>query len=103
MKYLGDFSGKEETVFDLIDAYGASKDLPAISLFFAHNALLRILEEENMLDLYYSVELPLADVLFDMELSGFKVDYESLSQTGEKYKILISSLEKQRSVRNISS
>ncbi len=95
MKYLGDFSGKEETFSDLLDSYGASKDLPAYSLFFAHNALLRILEEENMLDLYYAVELPLADVLFDMELSGFKVDYEALSQTGEKYKVLISSLEKE--------
>lgn len=95
MKYLGDFSGKEETFSDLLDSYGASKDLPAFSLFFAHNALLRILEEENMLDLYYAVELPLADVLFDMETSGFKVDYEALSETGEKYKVLIASLEKE--------
>lgn len=95
MKYLGDFSGREETFSDLLESYGVSKDLPAFSLFFAHNALLRILEEENMLDLYYAVELPLADVLFDMEINGFKVDYEALSETGEKYKVLITSLEKQ--------
>lgn len=86
MKYLGDFSGKNETLEDVIDEYSLPHDLPAFSLLFARNTLLRTLEEENMLDLYYKVELPLTDVLYDMEVSGFKIDYCSLCETGEKYR-----------------
>lgn len=86
MKYLGDFSGRNETLDDVITEYTLPHDLPAFSLFFARDRLLKILEEENMLDLYFKVELPLTDVLYDMEVSGFRVDYNSLCETGERYR-----------------
>ena len=48
-----------------------------------------------MIDLYLNVELPLADVLYQMEVSGFKVDYEALCQTGEKYRETLANLDKE--------
>ena len=94
MKYLADFSGKNETVDDLIDEYSLNKDAPATSLFFAKNLLLEKLQAEEMLDLYYKIELPLSDVLFDMERAGFKIEADALNAAGEKYHAILSDLEK---------
>ena len=40
---------------------------------------------QNMKELYYEVELPLAKVLSHMEYYGFKVDLDVLKQLGENY------------------
>ena len=95
MKYLADFSGKDERVDEVIQEYGLSLTTPAYSLYAIYNTLNDKLANENMLSLYRDVELPLADVLFDMEISGFKIDASALSETGEKYRKLISELENQ--------
>ncbi len=95
MKYLGDFSGGNETLATLLTEYGLSLDTPATSIFIAYNRLLKTLAEENMQDLYYKVELPLADVLYEMEVSGFKIDYALLCLAGEKYRAEIDGVEKQ--------
>ncbi len=95
MKYLADFSGKEESVYDLIEEYGLDKTSPATSIFTAYNSLSNKLDEENMTKLYKEVELPLCEVLFDMEVSGFKVDYEALCLAGEKYRKDILEIESQ--------
>lgn len=51
-----------------------------------------ILEEQEMLDLYYNVELPLVQVLGSMEYYGFKINMEELRRLGREYDIEISSL-----------
>jgi DNA polymerase-1 len=38
-----------------------------------------------MSKLYTDIELPLANVLFDMELAGFKVDTDVLKELGKEY------------------
>jgi len=43
------------------------------------------LEKMDLLSLYYDVEMPLVEVLFDMEISGFKVDSNSLKELEKKY------------------
>ena len=95
MKYLGDFSGKDESAEEYFTRNGYSLSLPAYYTFFSYNYLFRVLKEENTLSLYYDVELPLSDVLYGMEVSGFKVDYEALSLAGESYRARISELEQQ--------
>ena len=95
MKYLTDFSGKVENAQDLFDAYGLNKETPAASLFAAYNILKDKLKEEQQEKLYYDVELPLADVLFDMECAGFKVEITALNQAGDKYKSILVDLETQ--------
>lgn len=43
------------------------------------------LKREEMFNLYYNVEFPLIDVLFDMEQNGFKVDKKILNTLNECY------------------
>ena len=54
-----------------------------------------IREKINELDLnevYYNVELPLIDVLYDMEQEGFKIDIENLEEINKTYITEIESL-----------
>ena len=95
IKYLADFSGKKETLDDLIVAYDLIKDAPASSMLFAKKVLMKKLEEEGATALYYDLELPLSDVLFDMEQAGFKVDVNALNLAGEKYSAILKGLEEQ--------
>ncbi len=93
IKYLADFSGNKETLDDLIEEYGLIKSAPATSMLFAKNLLMKKLEEEQLVSLYHDVELPLSDVLFDMEKAGFKVDATALKKAGEKYGTILKDLE----------
>ena len=58
------------------------------------NGNIRIEKKENAQKLYSEVELPLADVLYDMEVCGFKVDADALFIAGEKYRSILQQLEK---------
>ena len=93
MKYLADFSGKEQTADEIFTEYELPTDLPASCLLYCYDFLYEKLKEDNLEYLYKEVELPLADVLYQMEVSGFKIDYASLSESGEKYRETLSSLE----------
>ena len=93
MKYLADFSGKDESLKDVLEEYGLDVNAPAFSLFTLYNSLNDKLNDGQMQSLYRDVELPLCDLLFEMEESGFKVDVVALSVLGEKYKITLNELE----------
>lgn len=84
-KYLADFSGKDEKLSEVIVAYDLDKDRIGWSLNEIHDRLFEKLKTENMLDLYEKVELPLSDVLFSMERSGFKVDVATLNEMANEY------------------
>lgn len=43
------------------------------------------LEKMDLLSLYNEIEMPLVNVLFDMEIQGFKIDREELSRLNKKY------------------
>ena len=85
MKYLTDYAGKAETLIETIADYNLSADTPAFSLFAIYVTLLGRLKEEQVEKLYRDVELPLSDVLFDMETAGFKVDFDALTVIGERF------------------
>ena len=57
------------------------------------NSLIEILEERQMHELYYGVELPLLKVLASMEVEGFKVDSKYLEELGKKFDEELSELE----------
>lgn len=86
IKYLADYTGGGETAEQVIEEYGQSLNTPATSLYNIYNSLSNRLKEIGGEKLYYDLELPLADVLFDMEVSGFKVEKEKLFETGEEFK-----------------
>lgn len=85
LKYLADYSGRDEKLDGVLEEYAADKTLPAYSLTLLCDKLKNQLKSENMENLYYDVELPLTDVLFDMECTGFKVDYNALYAAGQIY------------------
>ena len=93
MKYLADFSGKVETLAEVLEEYGETDELPAYSLYKIFRLLSEKLDEENMRKLYSDLELPLCEVLFDMETAGFKVDYDALSESGRNFKARLDGLE----------
>lgn len=85
MKYLVDFSGRDDKVDEVIEGYGYSLNAPAYALYKIYQTLSQKIVEENMDSLYRDVELPLADVLYDMEIAGFKIDVQALSLLSQKY------------------
>ena len=93
MKYLSDFSGSQQTLSDVIAEHDLAPNTPATDLIYLHDLFSKKLEQAGMQKLYVQVELPLSDVLFEMELAGFKVDAEALRQTGARYKDKLALLE----------
>ncbi len=73
--------------------YGGNFDDEAVILYNCYTEILAIIEKQNQKELYYTIELPLAYVLADMELTGVNVDIEVLKELSDKYKQEISDLE----------
>ncbi|NQL66850.1 DNA polymerase I [Streptococcus suis] len=86
---------------------GAKLALPAREEFFSHlarkvqvlieteQAMLAKLEEHEQLELFYEMELPLADVLAKMEIAGIKVEKETLQAMQAENEVLIEQLTKE--------
>ncbi|MBQ7372954.1 MAG: DNA polymerase I [Clostridia bacterium] len=91
-KYLIDNTGKEESLLEIIEEFSMSKELPAFSLYKIYEILSEKLKEEDLFDLYNDMELPLSDVLFEMERQGFKIDLSALEQMTKVYEGKINEL-----------
>ncbi|MBP5193937.1 MAG: DNA polymerase I [Clostridia bacterium] len=91
-KYIVDFSGKEEDLNDLLIGYDLPESCPAFSLYVLSERLIGDLKQNDQLSLYCDVELPLSDVLYDMETAGFKVDENIIHELNEKYKAILTDL-----------
>ncbi len=95
LRYLLDFSGKEETLKDTLYYYQLDEKTPSYSLYLLFNNFISKLKEENVESLYYDVELPLWRVLYDMENQGFKIDLVELDNLSKQYKAELDELAKQ--------
>ena len=67
----------------------------AYSVSVIYKAYFAKLEELGLIDLFYDMELPLSKVLFDMEISGFKIDQNELNELDKKYSLRLEELTKQ--------
>ncbi len=63
-------------------------------LFNIEKRLKEIIDQQNMHKLYYEVELPLIEVLANMEYEGFTVDVARLTELGEEFDKRIQDLKK---------
>lgn len=93
MKYLADFSGKEERAEDVAEEYGYPTAAMGYALEKIAEALRVKIAEEGMNRLYSEVELPLVEVLFSMEKAGFYADVSALDALSEKYGAMLKELE----------
>lgn len=100
IKYLVDYTGKSETLAEVFIEYGSDEKIPAAAQLSIYERLNSKLDEEGMRELYEKVELPLSDVLFDMEETGFKVDYRALDETSKKFRSFLS--ETEASIRELT-
>ncbi|HHW89883.1 MAG TPA: DNA polymerase I [Clostridiales bacterium] len=76
----------------LLDSYGRDQKAPAASLNIIRQKIQ--LELKNFEYLYYDIELPLSDVLYDMEKTGFKLDLTVLDELNQKYNSALKELTK---------
>ncbi|WP_069997995.1 DNA polymerase I [Cellulosilyticum sp. I15G10I2] len=58
----------------------------------AHQVMNARLSELNMNKLFYEIEMPLIEVLFNMEVQGITVDIEQLKEYGNELQLLIDSI-----------
>ena len=85
--YLLNAQKSYEKVQEIFDDYSSEDygENTATALFFVGEELKKLLVEQKLDKLFYTVEQPLTAVLFDMERTGFCVDTDMLSELRERY------------------
>lgn len=91
-KYVVDYTQKELDLAGAIERAGFPVGTPAASLAMLHLKYRKDMAEQGTLSLYENVELPLCDVLYDMENAGFKIDVKALDEASETYRSRIAVL-----------
>ncbi|MBO7310777.1 MAG: DNA polymerase I, partial [Clostridia bacterium] len=77
--------GKYDIDALLSQYFGAEqKELSATSVFELYNALKREIAERGCEGLLFDIEIPLARVLADMEIAGFRIDVNGIEKYGEE-------------------
>ena len=76
----------------LLEDYGYDSLGNENTILFLYKDLKEKIEEKGLHSLYYDIELPLIEVLFSMEKTGFTVDMNVLNALNEKYSQEIDSL-----------
>ena len=85
LQYLADMRVGGDSLTELLETLGYDKDKPAAALFLLGEELKREIKKLGMEELYLKAELPLVDVLFDMEERGVQVDVKLLNKLGDKF------------------
>lgn len=74
---LYDKHGNKQEALEGIDRYGVCASYTR-AIFSLAQKFIPVIKENSQDELFYQIELPLVEVLADMELRGFKVDVEKL-------------------------
>lgn len=86
IKYLVDYTGKEDDLKAALQSHGYDDAAPAFGIWKLFEELEEKLRAEKLEPLYRDVELPLSDVLFHMEISGVKMDMAASAQFEKRYR-----------------
>ena len=84
--YLLDANRNYKTLEDLLRSFSIESDSIAAALFSVDKQITINLKERNLYDLYENMELPLVEVLFDMEMEGFRVNKEKILEISAIFK-----------------
>ena len=86
--------GKKKKSFKDIDRQEIANYLAHLleTIIKAESVLKDEIQEKNMMDLYNDIELPLIEVLSNMEVEGFVVDKDELVKLGDEYEEELNSL-----------
>ena len=72
---------------DMLSAYLGSSELgddPALAVYSLYECLNKAIADEGAQKLLFDIEIPLAKVLADMELAGFRIDVDGITAYGEE-------------------
>lgn len=86
MKYLTDYTGKDDNLPLTLQSYGLDTSTPAYGVYRLFSVFSKKLETEKMQALYRDIELPLTAVLYDMEVCGVKVDFATSARFEALYR-----------------
>ena len=85
--WVSDSTNKSDKINQLFASNGLS-EINAVNLFRAKNIFDKEMKRLDVEKIYYDIELPLIDVLYDMEVNGMKVDPAVLNELLEEYSVL---------------
>lgn len=88
MKYLVDYTGKDEPLDTVFLSKNYDVKTPAYSLYRLYEEYKRDFTE-NDFKVYSEIEMPMSEVLYDMENTGFKVDINALEKMSDEYKKIL--------------
>ncbi len=89
--------GKKKIPFEEVEVAKKEKYLGLLSnvLWRSYEIILNTLKEKELYDLYIDVEMPLEEILLDVETEGITIDKEQLKNQGEKIKSRLDELSKE--------
>lgn len=76
---------RDATKENLNALYNLEKEYYGVNLFYLEELLLEELKKNNLYELYFNIEFPLIDVLYEMEQEGFKIDTNILNDLSVRY------------------
>jgi len=82
-------------VSDYLGKIVSDESVQVSDLFDLYEPILSKIRESGQESLFYDLEMPLAAVLADMELAGFRIDREGIAGYGEKLSSVAALLESQ--------
>lgn len=85
MHFLCDQQNDREELPELLQLQSMPEDFPACGIWNMYSALSELIIGENLDRLYREVELPLIEVLFDMENTGVLTDSAVIEKLGNKF------------------
>lgn len=92
MAYVADYFSTATDFSALCSEKGYDKEYRAFALSRLYDEYLTVIKNDGLEGLYYDIEKPLINVLFDMEDSGVSVDLVQLEQIKESYLEIIEDL-----------
>lgn len=94
MNYCCNFKSSLNSLMALINYYEFENKAIGSSMIALKECFNDILKQENIEKLYFDIELPLADVLYDMERTGFRLDIEENANLKKQYETELDGLSK---------
>ena len=83
--YLLIVGEREANIDNFVTFYNLNKDNLCVGLLTILDTIKSDLEKNKLAELYYNVEFPLIDVLYQMENTGFKIDIDILNDLSVRY------------------
>lgn len=95
LAYLDDANRNYKSLADALMSYGIRKDCEACGIYALCDEAGRGVKDKGMDGIYRDMELPLVRVLYAMEVRGFRVDRQGLSELNTEFEQVISDLTKE--------